>query len=85
MAKRSPDNLEAFFSLMATRVAETRAELLELAELYRVGDGRHIPCADHSFFPRLRVNVDGLIDFVHQLHESALTAPGPPPKKAAKR
>jgi len=61
---------------MASQVAVIRAELLEIAELYRSGKGAPLHMMGHSIAD-VRWGVNSLSHTVHELHELALQANKP--------
>ena len=69
------DYLKRFFSGTADGVAEIRAELLEIAELYDKNDGADLSV--QGSISRIRDVVSKLALSVHELHEEALDSSRP--------
>ena len=68
------DNWEQFFSNMTSEIALVRAELLELADWYRNGEGSPLDTTIGSPASDVKWGINSLTRTVHSIHEQALQA-----------
>ena len=73
------DYFKRFFSRTADKIAEIRAELLEMATLYDKDDGARLSLMVDGHVTQIRDAVSQLSLSVHEVHEEALDRSSPRP------